>query len=739
LRYLGADGGYTNVAEVQFYDIHGNLLTGTPFGTGPAWAAGRDFTKAFDSNTSTFNDDTHLSGGFCGIDLGAGNSAVIGSVRFYPRASYNSRMMPALSWGSHGKFQGSNQAPATVDAITSVTTSDGRTVNYQYSAFNDPTLPYVYQTLTAANYDDGTQAAYTYQQTLPSTAPLISSYSDPRYELPFTQSKTTYYAGQDLAVGEIYQQLNPGTAEVVSSLSSTGYSNPVVTSGNGGVRAISMDDSSGHFTAITDAAGSHSSVVYGASGFRWQAVDGKGLTTSWSNSPYAHPVAKTWADGNHVSIPRDSLDLPVGYTDELGHVTTITRDSVHRPTRVAYPDGSAEGFTYNGFGQPLTHVQRNGGTEGAAYDPTGLKTSSTDALGNVTHYTYDALGRMATMTNARSQTTSYAYDLRGHVTQVTYPDGSAHSYTYDTFGNKLTDSNELGNTTSYTYDVYNRCTSITDALGRETQYIFRSGYYATVPDKMIEPSGKVTAYTYDTENHLLTKTVGYGTADAATTTYTYDANYNVLTSKDGNGHVWTFVYDNRNRKTSQTDPLGHTTSYGYDAASNITKVTRPDGGITTNVYDTMHHLTQTTDPKGEVTKMSYDAAGNLLTTTDPKNNTYTFTYDLLNRKTSMKYPDGSVESYGYDAVSNLVSYTTRAGEVKTSTFDNRNREVSYTWSDGVTPNVTRTYDAAGRLLSSANGVYASHVAPLVNGMVGAVAWRSYDTYHCAGGWANIEA
>ena len=62
-----------------------------------------------------------------------------------------------------------------------------------------------------------------------------------------------------------------------------------------------------------------------------------------------------------------------------------------------------------------------------------------------------------------------------------------------------------------------------------------------------------------------------------------------------------------------------------------------------------------------------------------------------------------------DAVGNMVSYTTRAGQTKTSVFDNRNREVSYTWSDA-TPGVTRTYDAAGRLLSSGNGVSTSTYA-----------------------------
>lgn len=159
-------------------------------------------------------------------------------------------------------------------------------------------------------------------------------------------------------------------------------------------------------------------------------------------------------------------------------------------------------------------------------------------------------------------------------------------------------------------------------------------------------------------------------------------------------------------QTSQTDPLGHTTSYTYDGVGNVLTVTRPDGGVTYNTYDSMHQLISTTDPKGETTTMTYDLAGNLLTTTDAKGNTYSYTYDLNNRRTSLTYPDGSKESYGYDAVGNMVSYTTRAGQVKTSVFDNRNREVSYTWSDG-TPGVTRSYDVAGRLLTSDNGVSKS--------------------------------
>ena len=71
----------------------------------------------------------------------------------------------------------------------------------------------------------------------------------------------------------------------------------------------------------------------------------------------------------------------------------------------------------------------------------------------------------------------------------------------------------------------------------------------------------------------------------------------------------------------------------------------------------------------------------------------------------MLYPGGSREQYRYDAVGNPVGYTTRAGQIRTSVFDNRNREIQTNWSDD-TPDITRSFDAAGRVLSEDNGAVA---------------------------------
>jgi RHS repeat-associated protein len=178
---------------------------------------------------------------------------------------------------------------------------------------------------------------------------------------------------------------------------------------------------------------------------------------------------------------------------------------------------------------------------------------------------------------------------------------------------------------------------------------------------------------------------------------------NVITNMDARGKAWVFEYDNRDRRISSKDPLGNLTQWTYDVAGNRTTEIRPDGGVISYAYDSENRLISTTDPLNQVTQMAYDDAGNMITLTDARGNSYTFTYDQLSRKTSMIYPDGSHEDWTYDAAGNVSTYTTRAGQVRTFTYDIRNREILADWSDS-TPDVSKTYDAAGRLLTMSSSV-----------------------------------
>ena len=95
-------------------------MTGTPFGTGPAWVVGREFDKAFDGDTATIFDYAFANGGYTGIDLGsAANARKIVKIRFYPRSDFGGGGTRMLG----GRFQGSNASSSSgyVDLLTVTT------------------------------------------------------------------------------------------------------------------------------------------------------------------------------------------------------------------------------------------------------------------------------------------------------------------------------------------------------------------------------------------------------------------------------------------------------------------------------------------------------------------------------------------------------------------------------------------------------------------------------------------
>ena len=580
--------------------------------------------------------------------------------------------------------------------ITEVDCSDGQKVLYNYQ----PDGAQV--DLTSVQYDDGTQALYTYAHIWQYTAPLITSFQDPRYVSgPMARSRNQYVQNPYRNYfGQVQSQLSFDTSDTVVTIGEDNgqVHGPTATYGWGGTDTYEMNYPTGLLTSHTDALHRTTTYTYDSNGFQNSVTDPLKRVIRTLNSAYGNPLQMTLPDGSTRIWTRDSHDLPLTYQDELGRITTFTRDSLHRVTQIAYPDGSTEGFVYNGFGQVVSHSLRNGGTETAAYDSRGLKTSSTDAEGDLTTYTYDSFDRLATVTDPDGHTTSYQYTPRGLVSQITYADGSSRSYTYDTYGNKTSETNEIGQTTSYTYDQYQRLTSVTDPLGRTTQSVYRSNDYMNFPSKIILPSGKTTLFTYDLVWNKLSQTVGYGTADAATTSWSYDACNRPVKMTDPLGRVTTMAYDVRDRKVSQKDPLGRVSQWSYDAVGNTLAITRPDGGVTSNTFDSMNQLLTTTDPKGETTTNAYDTASRLVSVTDARGNAYRYGYDFLNRKTAFSYPDSSFEGWSYDPAGNLSLYQARNGQTESFTYDVRNRQLTGDWSDS-TLGVTSTYDAASRVLT----------------------------------------
>ncbi|GAB4165654.1 MAG: hypothetical protein Fur0032_02490 [Terrimicrobiaceae bacterium] len=700
IRVVQADGSYGNISEVLVYEYGtGNLLQGEIISSDTMTQA----AKAFDGDPSTAFQSASASGGFVGIKLPAAKR--IGWIRVLIAPGTEALHKPKKFGHTALRVEGSKIAPISTTAITRVETSDGRAVDYQYTNVVDPSLPFSFPALTSVVYGDGTRAEYRYAQVFPGTRPLVTEWDDVRYALRQGRYRTNYQNNLTGAVlGAVTSQVNLETGgEILRiGLKDGNLHRPMVTFANSGNVVQYYGTNKQGAYAITkekDRNGNTTSYTFHPdTGFMATKTDPLGRVTSYTWSPTGQMATQTHPDGSTESWTYNALGSETSHTDTLGRTTTTTRDGLNRITRMDFPDGTHEAFTYNTFGQILTHRLRNGGTESRTYDSRGLLVTITDPLGHSTHFTYDSADRPVTVTDALGRVTRTDYNERGLVTKITHPDGTFRAFTYTKYGDVATETNELGHTWTFTYDIFRRVVTQTDPLGRTWTRTYHPDSYEAAPLAVTSPSGKTTTFTYDKEWNLLTTSVA-----GATSTLTYDKAYNPLSFTDPMGSRWLFSYDARNRRITETDPLNNVTRRTYDAEGNVLTEIRPDGGVTTNTYDPMDRLIETTDPKSQTTRLTYDASGNVLTLTDPKNHVYSWTYDLAMRKTAAIYPGGSRELFNYDAVGNPIGYTTRAGQVRTSVFDSRNREVETNWSDPATPDIVRTFDAAGRLTTEDNG------------------------------------
>jgi len=674
-RYvLFTASGNCQVSEMAFFDINGNLLNGTVTGPDPAISINNFPAKAMDGNPNTYSEYAYPLNGFLEVDFGT--PVQIGRISYIPH-----------TLGNNGVFSGANVDVATMAVIGSVQTSDGRQVIYNYNSTNDVVLQNDWVELASVNYGDGTQAKYQYATVSLGDAPLMVLADDPRVASIGTQMRYEYW-GNSAPHGQIYAERSMD-GEIIAKLNGdTGAGNYVVTYGNGRVVRVN-GNTNGKLNSKKDGLGRIGLCEYDASNaYMISKTDPAGNVTRYQRDLQGRPLTTTAPDGGVTSYTYDSAGQPLTVTDELGRTTIYMRDVQHRPVAIQYPDGSTEGYAYNKFGQPLTHVLRNGGVETYGYSTNGLKTAYTNALGNVTTYTYYSNSQLARETDANGHTTSYGYNERGQTIAVTNADGSVKTFGYDAYGNQNAVTNELGAVWTTSYDEYRRPVAQTDPLGRTTLFSFDlpgSGggtcgcvHSENKPTSITLPGGEVIHYTYDVEWQTLNETVGYGTADAATTQYQYDTVGNVIAKIDPNGHTWSSGYDVNKRLISNTDPLGNTTRYTYDAAGNKLSETRADGGVTTFTYDSQNRVLTQTDPLGYVTSHTYDTMGNEIQTQDALGRVTSQQYDLNGRLIRTVNPDSTTTGTGYDAVGNVIARTNELGAVWTMAYDVLNRPVTST-------------------------------------------------------------
>jgi YD repeat-containing protein len=528
--------------------------------------------------------------------------------------------------------------------------------------------------------------------------------------------------------------------------------------------------------------------TYDAAGLLTQIQERNGQTWTLTYSTGSTPpsvaskagllITVTDPFGRTINFTYDGANRIVSMTDPAGNPYRFKYDeaSAYRTgggnsnllTSVKFPDSGKRIYYYNepaymSSGYQYSSLTGIGDENGARYaifkydgSNRGISSELADGVAkyistynvNGTTSVTDPLGAISTYTSQISHGVPRTTGISG----TTCPSCGPAAISYDANGFISSQTDWNGNVTTYTRaDPNNRLdleTSRTEASGSGVARTIGTTWHSTFRlPTLIAESGRTTAFTYDGNGNMLTKTVtDTATSAARAWTYTYNANGKVLTvdgprtdvsdvttytyyaNNDSNvgkrGNVNTITnalsqvttintYDTNGRPLTITDPNGlvttlgwhprgwlasrtlgaEKTAYDYDYVGQLTRVTLPDSSFLQYSYDNAHRLTQVADGFGNKVVYTLDNMGNRTQedVKDPSNvlkQTRSRVFNSLNQLVQViggASPSTQITTYAYDNQGNLTTVTDPLSHVTTNTYDALNRLVQITYPmSGVT-------------------------------------------------------
>jgi RHS repeat-associated protein len=421
------------------------------------------------------------------------------------------------------------------------------------------------------------------------------------------------------------------------------------------------------------------------------------------------------AFGHTLSFAYDGQRRLATMTDPNGKVYQYGYDSNGNLTTVTYPDSTVRTYVYNesaytsGANLPsaLTGIVDESSTRFANFGYLGSGTAvlSEHAGGAerysvnyvtlpvpcIPNWTFDAVNHIkyfvtcwgtpptgVTVTDPLGTVRSYGFTgILGGIRATGSDQPCSHdlctpmpaAQSFDVNGNVTSETDFNGNVTTRVFDLTrNLQTSRTEAYDTSSARTITTAWNASfrLPATVTEPN-RTTAYTYDTNGNVLTKTITDTTVSphpTRTWTYTYDSYNRVLTingPRTDVSDVTTYAYyscttgSQCGQLQTVTDAAGHVTTYStYDANGRPLTVTDPNGIVTTHTYDTRGRLTSR-QIGTETTTFSYWPTGLLKQVTLPDSSYLLYSYDAAHRLTQISDGLGNAVDYTVDAMGNRTA------------------------------------------------------------------------------------
>ena len=431
---------------------------------------------------------------------------------------------------------------------------------------------------------------------------------------------TTHTYGSD---GNLLTTTDPMGRVTSRTYDSNGYLARITDPG-GNVTRQAVNPSTGLLTSVTDPTGATTSYGYDAVGNLTSITDANGHTRSAAYDAFDRIVSLTDPTGATTNLAYDSRGNLTSVNDRNGQTITYSYDAKSRLLSKNVPAGGITTFTYDAYGRltggvnavaelaftydAADHVLTATSTPAVANAmPTSTFTYTYDAAGNVTSrqgpggrvgYSYDAGSQLTSITDPTNGAFLFGYDPVGHPTTLTRPNGINDSMTYDAAGDIATLRSTLGatlvNQADYTYYAAGPRASITSLLG-STTYTYDGASQLTSATPPAGSGLPLEQYTYDPVGNRISSATSplgsfsYNSGDRllgdATTAYTYDQEGNLLTRTD---------------KAS-----GARTTYTWTAEHQLVGIAFPDNSSSTLRYDPLGRRVEIADGSS-VTRYAFD-------------------------------------------------------------------------------------------------------------------------------------